>query len=245
MLNEKKIRNRFFKAIRVLLLLSVLVHLGFILFVVLSGKASPGVDVQELLTEHMGFIFWALITFALSFGSDYIEKRERIDIPDILEVIIVIFIFCAVFLSARFNLYYRFFWWDDLLHTFSGLIIGFIGVLVIYRINRNYSMDISPFFVALFSFTFAVTLGVLWEIFEFSLDTFMGSAHQKWDLPETERIIGKPYQGSGLRDTMSDLIVDSIGALIASVTLFFMYRNRKEKILKEIEKMVSDEEKES
>jgi hypothetical protein len=73
---------------------------------------------------------------------------------------------------------------------------------------------------AVFSFTYAVTLGVIWEILEFSMDDLVGSAHQKWDLPEAEIMIGKPYQGNGLRDTMSDLIVDSIGAFITSVITY-------------------------
>jgi uncharacterized membrane protein YjdF len=100
-------------------------------------------------------------------------------------------------------------------------------------------MDISPLLVAVFSFTFAVTLGVMWEILEFSADVFLGSAHQKWDLPETEKLLGKIYQGSGLRDTMSDLIVDSIGALITSIYTYFMYKSKKKKILDEMEKMIN------
>jgi uncharacterized membrane protein YjdF len=143
----------------------------------------------------------------------------------------VIFLYASIFLSARFGLYYHFFWWDDFLHTLSGVIIGFLGFIVMYKINEKYSMDISPLLVAVFAFTFAVTMGVLWEIFEFSMDIMLGTDMQKWSLPENVRILGKSYQGSGLRDTMSDLIVDSLGALITSAICYFLYKHEKKKTL--------------
>jgi hypothetical protein len=101
-------------------------------------------------------------------------------------------------------------------------------------------MNISPLLVALFSFTFAVTLGVIWEIGEFSCDVLIGSANQKWNLPDTEILIGKPYQGSGLRDTMSDLIVDSIGAFITSLVTYHMYKYQREETLEKMRKMIKD-----
>ncbi|MDR1444801.1 MAG: hypothetical protein LBI94_07975 [Treponema sp.] len=192
----------------------------------------------EIIAGAVESAFWALLTFILSFGSTLIEKYQKIDIPDILEVIIVIFIYAGLFLSARFKLYYKFWWWDDLLHTLSGIIMGFIGFIVIYKINYRYSMDISPVLVALFSFTFAITLGVFWEILEFSCDIITGSANQKWDLNDTETLMGKPYQGSGLRDTMSDLILDSIGAFVTSLITYYMYKNEKKKTLEEMKKMI-------
>jgi hypothetical protein len=73
------------------------------------------------------------------------------------------------------------------------------------------------------------------------MDDMVGSAHQKWDLPETEIMIGKTYQGSGLRDTMSDLIVDSIGAFITSVIAYYMCRHQKKKILEEMSKMIVED----
>ena len=156
-----------------------------------------------------------------------------------LEIVILVFIYSGLFLSAQFNLYYTLFWWDDLLHTLSGIIIGFIGFIVVYKINYRYSMDISPLLIAIFSFTFAVTLGVLWEILEFTADVITGSAHQKWNLPGTGPMMGKPFQGSGLRDTMSDLIVDSAGALVTSVITYYMYKHRKKKTLEALGKMIA------
>jgi hypothetical protein len=234
----KKTRDKIFIFIRAALLVSVALNIALILVELLGDFHPDRMEKIEIITGGVESIFWALITFALSFGSAIIEKYQKIDIPDILEVIIVIFIYAGLFLSAQFNLYYKFFWWDDLLHTMSGIITGFIGFIVIYKINYRYSMDISPLLVALFSFTFAVTMGVFWEILEFSCDALTGSANQKWDLSDTEIMMGKPYQGSGLRDTMSDLILDSIGALVTSLITYYMYKNKKKKTLEEMGKMI-------
>ena len=238
MVNSKKVRNRVFFLIRLLLVLSIFTNLIIMSLVILQNENTRTVEIANEITKRIQFIFWSILTLILTFGSDYIEKKEQIDIPDMLEIVIVVFIYAGLYLSARFNLYYKYFWWDDLLHTISGIIIGFIGSIVIYKINYKYSMDISPLLVALFSFTFAVTLGVIWEILEFTSDVLLGTANQKWDLPDTEILLGKPYQGSGLRDTMSDLIVDSLGALFTSIVTFFLFKNKKKRMLKEIENIL-------
>jgi hypothetical protein len=231
----KKIRNNLFLAVRIALVISAAVNIA----IGLSGnnqENSP--ETSARLSKNIEAAFFAVITLILTFGPDIIEKREKIDIPDMLEIIIVLFIFAGIFISVQFNLYYTFFWWDDLLHTLSGVILGFFGFILVYKLNYKYSMNLNPLLVAVFSFTYAVTLGVLWEILEFSMDALVGSAHQKWDLPETEIMMGKTYQGSGLRDTMSDLIVDSIGAFITSVVAYYMYKHQKKKTLEEMRKMI-------
>jgi hypothetical protein len=234
----RKTRDRIFILIRAPLLLSVALNILLIILELVNKPLGDRAKQIEAVTGNVESAFWALLTFVLSFGSAFIEKYQKIDIPDILEVIIVIFIYAGLFLSARFKLYYKFFWWDDLLHTLSGIITGFIGFIVIYKINYRYSMDISPLLAALFSFTFAITMGVFWEILEFSCDALIGSANQKWNLGGAEKLMGKPYQGSGLRDTMSDLILDSIGALAASLITYYMYKYEKKRTLEEMEKMI-------
>ena len=224
---DKFIKNRIYLIVRFALIVSIIVNIFLTTFFVLSYYNATKTEVVNEMSKRIALIFWGIITFGLTYGTEYIEKKEKIDIPDILETVIVLFIYASLYLSVRFDLYYRFFWWDDLLHMLSGVIIGFIGFIAIYKINNKYSMNISPLLVATFSFTFAVTLGVLWEVLEFSSDVFLGTANQKWNLPESEILIGKAYQGSGLRDTMSDLIVNSIGSLITSIVTYFMYKYEK------------------
>jgi len=219
---SKKTKDTIFLLIRLTLIISIVANILIPFFAYLHGS-----NFIEGILKNGELIFFGIITLILSFGSDYIEKKNNIHIPEIFEIIIVLFIYAALFLSVNFNLYYRLFWWDDLLHTLSGVIIGLIGFITMHKINHKYKMNISPLLIMLFSFCLAVTIGVFWEIYEFLLDIFLGTANQKWNLPSTEIMIGKPYQGSGLRDTMSDLIVNCIGAATTSIIAYFTYKKNK------------------
>jgi hypothetical protein len=227
-------------AIRILLIISMIVSLFFIGLQLMNDDPLTKKEVFEALSKRIELLFWAVVTLVLTFLPDYIEYKN-IHLPHLLEIIIVVFIFAGIFLSVRFELYNQVFWWDDLLHTLSGVIIGFIGFIIIYKINGKYSMNISPLLVALFAFTFAMTMGVVWEIFEFAMDVFFGTTMQSWDLPETAVMMGRPFQSSGLRDTMSDLIVNSAGAFLTSVICYILYKREKRKTLKMMREIFPDE----
>lgn len=229
-------------AIRCLLIGSIIINLIYIILDLLDKNlASHRALLMTSVENNITIIFWALVTFAITFLHDYFEKNKKIHIPDILESIIIIFIYAGIFLSARFNLYDDVFWWDVLLHTASGVILGFIGFLVIYKLNNRHSMNISPLLVAVFAFTFAVTADVIFEIYEFSMDVIFSTDMQSWNLPANTIELGKDFQGIGLRDTMSDLIFDTIGALSISIVCFFLYKNEKKKSLKLMQEVFPDE----
>lgn len=217
-----------------------MVSIAIILIQLSADNPVTKKEIAEAISKRIELLFWTLVTLALTFLPDYIEYKN-IHLPHLLEIFIVIFIFAGIFLSVRYELYTQVFWWDDVLHALSGVIIGFIGFIIIYKINSKYSMDISPLLVAVFAFTFAITMGVIWEIFEFAMDTLFGTTMQSWDLPDTTIVIGKSFQGSGLRDTMSDLIVDSIGSLLTSIFCFFLYKREKKKTLALMHEIFPDE----
>ncbi|HAE87545.1 TPA: hypothetical protein DCG86_05930 [Candidatus Marinimicrobia bacterium] len=218
--------------IRILLISSILLNgLVVVLDIYKDAEVKEG-EVLEATADQSELFFLALLALILSFLPDYIEKRQNIHFPQQLEFLLILFMYAGIYLSARFDMYYRVFWWDDLLHGLSGAMIGFIGFLIVYKINHKHSMDFNPLLIAIFAFTFSVTIAVFWEIFEFLMDVYFGTAMQKWDLPEETRMMGRPYQGSGLRDTMSDLILGSAGALVSSIISYFLYKNEKRKTLK-------------
>jgi hypothetical protein len=161
-------------------------------------------------------LFIAIITFLLTFLPFIITQRNHIHLPPTFQIIILLFIFAAQYLGELKAYYYKFWWWDLMLHTLSGVILGFIGFLLVYILNKEEKVDVmlSPVFMALFAFTFAVSIGVVWEIFEFSMDSLFGFNMQK----------------SGLVDTMWDLIVDSLGALVTSVYGYIYERNKDKSI---------------
>ncbi|MDJ0833240.1 MAG: hypothetical protein QNJ69_06925 [Gammaproteobacteria bacterium] len=139
----------------------------------------------------------------------FMGKFLNVFIPPEFVLLSVIFIFASLFLGEVHGYYTRFWWWDIVLHTSSGFLLGIIGFLLVYILNETEKIDIhmKPGFVALFAFVFAVAIGALWEIFEFSMDSIFGMNMQK-------EMLGDP---TGLTDTMWDLIVDSLGALIIAV----------------------------
>ena len=226
--------------IRFLLICSVIINVAYIIIHLFDYSPATRSTLMNILDRNITITTWAIVTFAVTFLYDYFEKNQNIHIPDILETIIIIFIYASMFLSVLFNLYDDVFWWDVVLHTASGVILGFIGFLAIYKINRKHSMNISPLLVSTFAFTFAVTMGVIFEIYEFVMDIIFGTDMQSLDLPATTIEIGRAFQGIGLRDTMSDLIFDTICALSIAVICFFLYKKDKKKTLKLMHEVFPD-----
>ncbi|MCE5301226.1 MAG: hypothetical protein LLG37_10205 [Spirochaetia bacterium] len=224
-------RNIIIRSIRYLLVIGIIFHTGMLVYDLIVSNSHTFSGRFNAVSRQVELLLWSLLTLVLCYIPDMLDRGAKVHLPVSIEATIVTFIYASIFVSVRFDLYYRFFWWDDLLHTMSGVIIGYLGVICIYIINKKYSMNLSPALIAVFAFTFAVTMGVMWEVFEFIIDVFFGTANQKWDLPSTSMLMGKPYQGSGLRDTMSDLIVDAAGALFASVNAYFIYKKDRKKAL--------------
>lgn len=170
-------------------------------------QAVMAVELIWLLTENLwGSAVWLLAIMVLTSAPALFRDRLPVHIPLEYEVLTILFVFAALFLGEFRSFYERVWWWDTALHTTSGLLLGVLGFLLVYILNenRNTSMQIRPGLVALFAFAFAVAAGTLWEIFEFGMDQLFGTTMQKPTRNDP----------SGLTDTMLDLIVDCLGALV-------------------------------
>jgi hypothetical protein len=157
--------------------------------------------ITAIFNSRWTVLFISSLTFILTFLPRLIEKRYKLDIPIEFEIVIVLFIYASIFLGEVHGFYSKFWWWDAVLHTGSGVALGFIGFAILLVLYRGGKIKASPFTLVLFAFSFAVALGALWEIFEFAMDSFFNTNMQK----------------NGLVDTMWDLIVDSLGAVFASI----------------------------
>ena len=111
------------------------------------------------------------------------------------------FLWLSYGLGEVSHFYKKIWWWDLMLHSFSALVMGLIGFLLIYIFPMTNRVELKPIFAAIASFGFAVTPGTLWEVFEFLMDWSLGFNMQK----------------SGLFDTMTDLLVDIAGAVLAAL----------------------------
>ncbi len=159
----------------------------------------------EIMAGRWWLLFLTSLVLMSTFIPSIITRNYKIVLPIEFELTVTLFIYASMFLGEIKGYYTKFLWWDLILHAGSGLISGFLGFLIVYVLYSRKKIIMSPVFIALFSFCFALALGTVWEMFEFIMDSFLGFNMQK----------------TGLVDTMWDLIVDSCGAIIASVTGYF------------------------
>lgn len=166
-----------------------------------------------------------------------LQHKLRIDIPSNMLILYTIFLYSAIYLGEVKSFYYNVSNWDNILHTFSGAMIGALGFSIVTLLNKTEEvpMNLSPLFVVLFSFCFAVTLGVVWEFYEFTFDGLLGLNMQKFALENGTQLIGR----AALTDTMVDLFVDTVGALIISIIGYISLKYNKgwvEKLLVRVKK---------
>ena len=155
-----------------------------------------------------------LVILVITLLPVFLGKKFDVKIPHSFETLAVAFVFMSLFLGEVYSYYTIYWWWDLVLHSGSAFLLGILGFLLVYVLNesKGVDLDLNPNFIALFAFMFAVGIGVLWEIIEFGADQLSGFNMQK----------------SGLVDTMWDLIVDVLGALIISILGRGFLKNREE-----------------
>lgn len=147
-----------------------------------------------------------LAIFLITFLPVILGNRFQVRIPSEFELLSVVLIYASLFLGEVHGYYVKFWWWDLVLHTSSGFLLGILGFLLVYVLNEKeeINLDLNPGFVAFFAFVFALALGTLWELFEFGMDQFLGMDMQR-------------SKNTGVVDTMWDMIVNCVGALTISI----------------------------
>ncbi len=187
---------------------------------------TAGVITVSIVTKQWETMLSGLVTLLLFLLPTIFSKRTKIHIPTSFQIVILLFIFASMYLGELRNYFYRYAWWDSMLHSVSAIILAYIGFLLIFTLNKdkNINLYLSPFFIALFAFCFAITVGVLWEVFEFAMDSFFGYNMQK--ARNLEQVYGEFDTRLGLIDTMRDLIVNSIGALTVSVIGYYYSKQK-------------------
>ncbi|MEA3514255.1 MAG: hypothetical protein U9R34_02175 [Nanoarchaeota archaeon] len=176
--------------------------------------------VVSIVRKDLFLIFSSVIALFFTFLPSIIERNYKINIPLEFETFVTLFLFLHFALGEMQGFYHKVAWWDLMLHSSSAVMLGILGFMIIYVLFYTKEVKGNAFFIAVFSLFFALSLGAIWEIFEFTADMLFGFR----------------MQGSGLVDTMVDLILDLIGALIAA-TLGYMYIIKKKKGL--VHRMIS------
>jgi hypothetical protein len=186
-------------------------------------------------------LFSCFLTVLFLIVIQFIEGKYDFKIPGELRFLLLFFIYLGIFLGGFKNLYVRFWWFDYFLHLTSGFGLGLLGFLIPYSLQKTKKIEINPFFIAVFGFCFAISLGVLWEIFEFSMDHFFNMNMQSYKNLEMNLELADGYFNArlGLIDTMKDLMLDTIGAFSVSLIGYLYLKNGEfyifDKFIKKIE----------
>jgi len=176
--------------------------------------------IAQFFNRNFENVFLCVLTLVLFVLPTIFERRLKIDLPDTLEIIILLFIFAAEILGEIQSFYTAFPHWDATLHTLNGFLCAAIGFSLVDMFNRNerFSLSLSPVFMAIVAFCFSMTIGVLWEFFEYFMDRFFLLDMQKDAVIQTVSTVTLDPTGGNvpqiLRD-VSDVIVISGGEEIA------------------------------
>ena len=226
--------------------------------------------VAEIFNRNFYNVFLCLLTLVLFNIPRFVDLKLNIKLPTMLEVVILLFIFAAEILGEIQSFYTIFPYWDTILHTINGFIMAAIGFALIDILNQDprFHINMSPFFVAFVAFCFSMTVGVVWEFFEFGMDQIFGMDMQKdWILPSINSVklnttganvpvhvdiqsvvingekwnLGG-YLDIGIVDTMKDLMVNFIGAVVFSIIgILYLKHRGKGKLAASLIPQVRDE----
>ena len=216
--------------------------------------------IAQVFNGNFENVFLCVLTLFLFTLPSFLERKIRIDIPNTLEIIILLFIFAAEILGEIRAYYVTFPYWDTMLHTLNGFLCAAIGFSLLDILNRNerLTFSLSPVYLAVVAFCFSMTIGVLWEFFECTMDQLFLLDMQKDTIVHsigsvmldptggntpvaihniTDVIVVTAdgsqhplglggYLDIGILDTMKDLFVNFIGAVVFSFIGYFYVKNR-------------------
>ena len=216
--------------------------------------------ILQILRGDLNNALLCLLSLILLFAPLFIQNKFEITLPNDLEIAIYLFIFSAEILGEIDNFFGIIPYWDIILHTINGFLATAVGFSLVDLLNKNSkNINLSPFYLCLVAFCFSMTIGVLWEFFEYGCDKFLNVDMQKDTViqkissvalnPDGEnkavvvddigktiiydtngdvlQVIDNGYLDIGLNDTIEDLFVNFIGAIVFSCFAFFDLKHNK------------------
>lgn len=215
--------------------------------------------VAQFFNHNFENVFLCVLTLVLLLMPTIMERRLKIDLPNALEIIIMLFIYAAEIMGEIHAFYTTYRGWDTMLHTMNGFLCAAIGFCLVDLFDRSEksSLSLSPKYMAIVAFCFSMTVGVLWEFFECAMDQLLLLDMQKDTVVNTiSTVMLDPTGGNksqiirgitdvilvtdqgeislglggyldiGLLDTMKDLFVNFIGAVVFSIVGYFYVKGR-------------------
>ncbi len=198
-----------------------------IIYSAVSLALAPSEPVDEATRTRSDYALMLLqccLGLVVMFVPSILQKKWTWPIPDYMYIMYFVFLYCAIYLGEVRNFFYLVPHWDTWLHISSGGMLGALGFIVVQQLNEfeGVSVRLGPIFVCLFALCFAVTVGVIWEVYEFTFDGLLGLTMQKFRLEDGTQLVGR----AALQDTMEDLMVDFAGAFVVCFIGYIGARRR-------------------
>ena len=172
---------------------------------------AEGSEYTKVKSDYLLMLTQCTLGLIVMTLPSIISRKWKLEIPHFIYLLYYLFLYCSVFLGEVFDFYYVVPHWDTMLHFFSSGMLGALGFILVDLLNREQKVrvQLSPLFVAIFAFCFALAAGAVWEIYEYTCDTLLKLNMQKYATEHGVELIGR----AALRDTMKDIIFDAIAAL--------------------------------
>lgn len=127
--------------------------------------------ILEMLRGEINNVLLCFLSLVLFTLPTFIESKFQIKLPDVFEIIVYFFIFSAEILGEINNFYGIIPFWDTMLHTINGFLAAGVGYSLFNLLNKNSKhIKLSPAYLSLVAFCFSMTIGVVWEFFEYTMD---------------------------------------------------------------------------
>ncbi|MFR8078926.1 MAG: hypothetical protein ACLU9L_04735 [Christensenellales bacterium] len=216
---------KYFSLFVYLSLVASIIYIVVRIFLAPASMPAGAAEGERLKSDYVLMLLQCILGVAVLMLPSILAKRFRLEIPSMMLILFVLFLYCAVYLGEVQDFYYKVSNWDTILHCFSGGMLGTLGFSVIALFNNSdrIPVNLSPIFVAFFAFCFAMMLGTIWEIYEFTIDGLMQLNMQKYALENGVALVGR----AAVIDTMSDLIVDAVGAFVIAVIGYISTKYKK------------------
>ena len=188
---------------------------AFVHFLNAPTIVPEGIPHKKIKSDYLLMLTQCTLGLIVMLLPSAINHKWSVPIPRAIYTCYYVFLYCAIFLGEVFDFYYVIPQWDIILHAFSGAMLSAFGFIMVDLLNMNQRIPVSlsPFFESVFAFCFALALGTLWEIYEFSCDMILGLNMQKVYKADGTALIG----AAALMDTMEDLIVDGVAAAVVAI----------------------------
>ena len=205
--------------IRLLVVLCFALSSAYLVAILLA----PQLDIGILTFDHPAILlYYNLSAILVLYLPEIFKKITGCAISDIMLAMYAVFVFGGLFLGTSLDFYTIFIYWDFFLHFLSGIILGILGFAIFDLSHRQRSREISPPLAALFALCFALASGKIWEIYEFILDTLLGTNTQRW-----ADGYGVPFVGqAALHNTMWDMIFNTLGAILIVIWGYYRIKGK-------------------